>query len=156
MKMLFLKDALSGKSESSEDIKKWWCKIIWTYLKDVCVAQKFPNKFSNFRDRISPFKVIRNSSRSLPEILGKSLEALEELTGSLLGASFVPIWAHWMFARILLVSHMWLVALPNPCELQQSWECIFLKHYSHMNTKWALGKKSINGLLRNCHFKIFT
>ena len=52
--------------------------------------------------------------------------------------------------------HMWLVALPNPCELQQSWECIFLKHYSHMNTKWALKKKSINGLLKNCDFKIFT
>ena len=51
--------------------------------------------------------------------------------------------------------HMWLVGHPNPCELLQSWECIFLKHYSHMNTKWALKKKSIDGLLCNCDFKIF-
>ena len=51
--------------------------------------------------------------------------------------------------------HMWLMGLLNPCELLHSWEYIFLKHYSHMNTKWALRKKSINGLLRNCDFKIF-
>ena len=54
-----------------------------------------------------------------------------------------------------ITKHMWLVGHPNPCELLQSWECIFLKHYSHMNTKWALKKKSIDGLLRNCNFKIF-
>ena len=51
--------------------------------------------------------------------------------------------------------HMWLVALLNPWKIEQSWKCIFLKHYSHMNTKWALKEKSINGLLRNCIFKIF-
>ena len=52
--------------------------------------------------------------------------------------------------------HMCLVGLLNPCELQQCWECIFLKHYSHVNTKWALKKNSINSCLSNCIFKIFT
>ena len=54
------------------------------------------------------------------------------------------------------IKHMWLVALPNPYKIEQSWECIFLKHYSHVNTKWALKKNSINSLLSNCNFKIFT
>ena len=136
MKILFLKDASSSKSESSEDIKKWWCKIIWTYLLDICVAQKFPNRFSNFRDRISPFKVIRNSSRSLPEILGKSLEALKELAGSLLGASFVPIWAHWMFARILLVSTYFGAFLEFHIKFIESSYFVFLWFHVRFDIKY--------------------
>ena len=49
---------------------------------------------------------------------------------------------------------MWLVDHPNPCELEQSWEWIFLKEWTLVNTKWGLKHFFINGLLRNGHFKI--
>ena len=51
--------------------------------------------------------------------------------------------------------HMWLVDHPNPCELEQSWEWIFLKEWTLVNTKWGLKHFFINGLLRNGHFKIW-
>ena len=31
--------------------------------------------------------------------------------------------------------HMWLMDHPNPSKFEQSWECIFLKGFIHMNTK---------------------
>ena len=34
-----------------------------------------------------------------------------------------------------LVGHMWLMGCPNPYELQQKWECIFLKFFTHINIK---------------------
>ena len=52
-------------------------------------------------------------------------------------------------------AHMWLVDHPNPCELEQSWEWIFLKEWTLVNAKWGLKHFFINGLLRNGHFKIW-
>ena len=36
-----------------------------------------------------------------------------------------------------LVGHMWLMGCPNPYELQQKWECIFLKVFSCTKIMWA-------------------
>ena len=33
---------------------------------------------------------------------------------------------------------MWQGGHHNPCEMQDCWECTFLKHYPHVKTKWAL------------------
>ena len=32
---------------------------------------------------------------------------------------------------------MWLMGCPNPYKLQESWECTFLKVFTHTMTKWA-------------------
>ena len=57
---------------------------------------------------------------------------------------------------ILLGVHMWQGGHHNPCEMQDCWECTFLKHYPHVNTKWALKRFFIVALFFNCNFKIFT
>ena len=44
------------------------------------------------------------------------------------------------------VAHMWLVGCPNPNKVEQSWECTFLKLFTHMMTKWAPNKVFIIGL----------
>ena len=33
--------------------------------------------------------------------------------------------------------HMWQGGHCNPCEMQDRWECTFLKDYPHVKTKWA-------------------
>ena len=33
---------------------------------------------------------------------------------------------------------MWQGGHLNPCKMQDYWECTFLKHYPHVNIKWAL------------------
>ena len=41
---------------------------------------------------------------------------------------------------------MWLEGCPNPYKMEQSWECTFLKLFTHMNTKSASKKDFIIGL----------
>ena len=61
----------------------------------------------------------------------------------------------WIIHKISIF-HMWLMGCPNPCEMQQSWEWTFLKHYSQVNTKWALKRNFIVTNFFDCDFKIFT
>ena len=35
------------------------------------------------------------------------------------------------------VFHMWLVGCPNPYKMEQSWECTFLRLFTHTNPKSA-------------------
>ena len=41
---------------------------------------------------------------------------------------------------------MWLMGCPNPSKFEQSWECTFLKVFTHMNTKWILKTIFTTGL----------
>ena len=44
--------------------------------------------------------------------------------------------------------HMWLEGCPNPYKMEQSWECTFLKPFTHMKTKLGWKKFFIIGLQR--------
>ena len=44
--------------------------------------------------------------------------------------------------------HMWLEGCPNPSKMEQSWECTFLRLFTHTNTKLASKTNSIIGLQR--------
>ena len=55
-----------------------------------------------------------------------------------------------------LLPHMWLMGCPNPCEMQESWELTFLKHYYQVIMKWALKRNFIVANFFNRDFKIFT
>ena len=52
--------------------------------------------------------------------------------------------------------HMWQGGHCNPCEMQDRWECTFLKDYPQVNTKWALNRIFIIALYFYCNFENFT
>ena len=56
-----------------------------------------------------------------------------------------------IFGNIMLSlvhAHMWLEGCPNPNQMEQSWECTFLRLFNHANTKSASKTNSIIGLKR--------
>ena len=42
--------------------------------------------------------------------------------------------------------HMWLLGWPNPYKMEQSWECTFLRLFTHTNTNLASKNNFIIGL----------
>ena len=49
-----------------------------------------------------------------------------------------------IFSSILI--HIWLVGCPNPYKMEQSWECTFLRLFTHTNPKSASKMIFIIGL----------
>ena len=54
--------------------------------------------------------------------------------------TYLKSYMKWLEMKGDQILHMWLEGCPNPYKMEKSWECTFLKLFTHTSTKLALKK----------------